>query len=293
MSGRSRGHVAAAWLPLSLRDLGPGCKSFLLLGKAPSGAPGAEPERCVCPPSDVVLTPLPGFWGGRGAGVPGKAPLWLWSDPTCGHTGAPWCAWPGCRGMWDLNRGQAKLVAPCGWLCHPSVFPRACCPWECTELEPSSRCLLLLPRFAAHIKPNVFSKAFPFLVKTSALTLSVASARRYFGHRGCSAPPGAVVRSWPCRCGRIPAHPVPGSACRCQLCQPRRSTGPGSAGSLLAMDLPRFLPGKETPGNPNRLSQGEKQTALELESTSTSCQSSLSSLPSNQQGFSSNPTFPT
>lgn len=97
----------------------------------------------------------------------------------------------------------------------------------------------------------------------------------------------AALRQDPGTSQSLAAHP--GASCA----SPRRSTGPDLAGSLLPMDVPRLLVGKETPGNPNRLSQGEKQTALDLESPSTSHQSSLSSLPSNQQGFSSNPTFPT
>lgn len=95
-----------------------------------------------------------------------------------------------------------------------------------------------------------------------------------------------ALRQDPSTSQSLAAHP--GASCA----SPRRSTGPDLA-SLLPMDVPRLLLRKETPGNPNRLSQGEKQTALDLESTSTSCQSSLSSLPSNQRGFSSNPTFPT
>lgn len=197
------------------------------------------------------------------------------------------------------------------WHCYPSVsaIPASCCPWECTELDPSSRRLPLPPRFAAHIKPNMFLRAFQFLMKTSAFTLSLASARQYFGHRRCSASPGigdgsvfplALMR-WGMllgagRAGGTAAGsrhiPIPGSTSRCQLCQPTPQHGTG-LGGIPASHGCWLLVGKETPGNPNRLSQGEKQTALDLESTSTSRQSSLSSLPSNQQGFSSNPTFPT
>lgn len=135
------------------------------------------------------------------------------------------------------------------WHCYPSVsaIPASCCPWECTELDPSSRRLPLPPRFAAHIKPNMFLRAFQFLMKTSAFTLSLASARQYFGHRRCSASPGIgdgsvfplALTRWGMllgagRAGGTAAGsrhiPIPGSTSRCQLCQPTPQHGTGLGG---------------------------------------------------------------
>lgn len=148
---------------------------------------------------------------------------------------------PGQAGGISCHTGTA--IPPCPAVPHP------CCPWECTELEPSSRCLLLLPRFAAHVKPNMFSKAFQFLMKTSAFTLSLASARRYFGRCCCLASPGirggpvfpsaltrqgccselaVALRQDPSTSQSLAAHP--GASCA----SPRRSTGPDLA-SLLPM----------------------------------------------------------
>lgn len=204
-------------------------------------------------PPGTVLTPLfQGFGAGEELGCREKAPFWLWTDPiwrvatqvVLAVTGlaAEGCGtqpWPGQAGGISCHTGTA--VPPC------PLFPHPCCPWECTELEPRSRRLPLLPRSAAHIKPNMFLRAFQFLMKTSAFTLSLASARRYFGHRRCSASPGIgdgsvfllALARWGVLFGAGHASgtaagsrhiPIPGSTSRCQLCQPTPQHGTGLGG---------------------------------------------------------------
>lgn len=177
---------------------------------------------CVCLPLDTGLTPLPGFWGRRGAGKRPRSGSGV-TRPLQ---------------MWDLNPGQAKLVA------SPGISPYPTIPTSLLLLGvPGAGTELPLPpaaaSFAAHIKPNTFSKAFQFLMKTSAFTLSLASARRCFGHCCCLVSPGAgagpvfplalVGRGLLLGAVAGSRHiPIPGCTSRyqlCQLCQPTPQHG--------------------------------------------------------------------
>lgn len=155
---------------LSLRDLklwglGRDAHPSSLLGKTPSGAPGTELESVCLSSLGRGAAFFPGFWGGRGAGVPGKAPLWLWGDPVwCGATQVLL----GGTGLAAEGYGTSTRPDQAGGIfwhtgtAMPRYSRYSRCPWECTALEPSPRCLLLPPRFAARIKPNMFPKAFNF-----------------------------------------------------------------------------------------------------------------------------------
>lgn len=140
--------------------------------------------------------------------------------------------WPGQAGGISCHTGTA--IRPCPAIPHP------CCPWECTEPEPSSCCLLLLPCFAAHVKPNMFSKAFQFLMKTSCVYTLLGLGTSVFWS------PPLFVLSWDRWWPRVPVSPdeagmlfgagrgtaagsqhipIPGSTSRCQLCQPTLQHG--------------------------------------------------------------------
>lgn len=164
-----------------------------------------------------MLTPLPGFWGGRGAGKGPRSGSGMWL--VLGVTGL---AAQGCE--------TSTLARPSWWHlppprhCHLSVSCYSLLSLGVPRAGSSSGCLLLLPRFAAHIKPNMFSKAFQFLMKTSAFPISSASARQDFG--GCWARRWSLFPSPPAGQGRLFGHcggswhiPIPGSTSQCQLCQ--------------------------------------------------------------------------
>lgn len=298
---------------LSLRDLklwglGRDAHPSSLLGKTPSGAPGTELELswrgCVCPPWDVVLPSFQGFGAGEELGCRER--------PRCGSgvtrsgAGPHRCSLVGLAWLQrDMGPqpGQTKLVASPGTLALPcpAIPAIPAVPGSARRWNRALAASCCRPASLLASNPTCFQKLSIFndnfcVCAFRGLGVSVFWSPSLFGSSWGRCWPRVVLVS-PGQAGLLGAGsrpvPIPGSTSRCQLCQPSRSTAPGWAGSPLPVGAPRFLPGKETPGNPNRLSQGEKQTALDLESTSTSCQPSLSSLPSNQQGFSPNPTFPT
>lgn len=169
---------------------------------------------CVCADSSARVWGWERSWKGPRSG----SGVWL----VLGVTGlaAQGCEtsqpWPGQAGGISHHPGTA--ISPC-----PAI-PTSLLSLGVPRAGSSSGCLLLLPRFAAHIKPNMFSKAFQFLMKTSAFLISLASARQDFG--GCWAQRWSLVLSALAGQGRLFGHcggswhiPIPGSTAQCQLCQ--------------------------------------------------------------------------
>lgn len=166
-------------------------------------------------PPGAALAPLPWRFGavpwGRerswSAGKRPRFPAGLSQAGTRLHGRLRWHDWhghgrqPRTRG---LDPGRARLAASLATLA-PSL-PCLLCPRPLSspnQLETSPRSLSpLLPRLAAYVKTNVFSKAFQFLMKTSAFTLVLASAHRCSARRGCLVSPAsalALCSPWPRR----------------------------------------------------------------------------------------------
>lgn len=83
------------------------------------------------------------------------------------HGQLHWCDWHWPR-MWDLDPGKGRLAASLAAL---SPAPVSHHPWERAEPAGNEPSLPLLPCFTVYIKTNMFSKAFQFLMKTSAFML--------------------------------------------------------------------------------------------------------------------------
>lgn len=176
MSGRSRGHVAAASLPLchsrdlepwgALPGLGRDANPSSLLGKAPSGAPEAELER-------VCLSSL-GHGADSSARVLGrersqeKAPFWLWGDPIWRVSAQ---AVLGVTGLAAEGYGTSTLARPSWWHllprwhCHLSVSHHSLIPavpgsarsWN---RAPAASCCC--PASLLTSNPTCFQKPFNF-----------------------------------------------------------------------------------------------------------------------------------
>lgn len=176
MSGRFRGHAAAASLPFchsrdpgpwgALPGLGRDVHPSSLLGKAPSGTPETELEM-------MRLSSL-GHGADSSARVLGrersreKAPFWLWSDPTwrvaaqvlLGVTGL---AAEGC-GTSTLARQSWWHLVP-RWHCHLSVSCHSLIPAvpgraRSSNRAPAASCCC--PTSLLTSNPTCFQKPFNF-----------------------------------------------------------------------------------------------------------------------------------
>lgn len=204
-------------------------------------------------PPGTVLTPLfQGFGAGEELGCREKAPFWLWTDPiwrvaTQVVLAVTGLAAEGC-GTSTLARPSWWHLLP-HWHCCPSV---SAIPASLLSLGVHRAGIALSPPPAAaplrcsHQTQHGF-KSLSIFNENFCVYAFLASARRYFGHRRCSASPGIgdgsvfllALARWGVLFGA--GHgggtaagsrhiPIPGSTSRCQLCQPTPQHGTGLGG---------------------------------------------------------------
>lgn len=81
-------------------------------------------------------------------------------------TGALQCEWPGCRGMWDLSPGQARLVASPATLALPSLhallFPIPAVPGSARSQSQAPAASCCCPALLLTSNPTCFQKLFNF-----------------------------------------------------------------------------------------------------------------------------------